>query len=67
MIVGARARNNGQTLDIYTDFRSVGNMAGIHVRYASMKLILRLATTKPGLLLIKFFCGSEVAMKPYCK
>ena len=57
------AHDNGRTSDILTNFRSISHMAGIHVRYASMKHI---AITKPGLLLNKFFCGSEV-MRPYCK
>ena len=56
--------------EIYSNFWTVGHMTGIHVHYASMKLILRIASyiriTK-ALLLIKLFCSSEVAMKPYCK
>ena len=70
-----RAHDNGRTSDILQTFTVISGqlvtwpeymsvMPRIHVRYASMK---NTATTKPGLLLIKFFCSSEVAMKPYRK
>ena len=33
----------GHSPEIYTNFWTVGHMAGIHVHYASMKSILRIA------------------------
>ena len=60
-----RAHDNGRTWDILRTFTLIsGQLVTWPVRYASIKNI---ATTKPGLSLIKFFCDSEVAMKPYCK